>query len=230
MLFGPRGIGKTTLLSDLEVRLRSKGVPCARTSATSCLDDITRALEEAYPEVDTLAIARRSARGRLWRAADLQRGVLLLDHLTGVSNAMVGFLRRLRGGVIGVLTIVDVDVERERQRMKPWRLGALSVRMTPMPAARLHDLFQDRCDELDLPRLDPEIERKIVHAARGRPGWILRCAELAAHPQYWQGGQLFVTLLCTDTELALRQGPLHFLPPSLADDPDATPSELHIRN
>jgi energy-coupling factor transporter ATP-binding protein EcfA2 len=208
VLYGPRGIGKTTLLSDLGARLRPKGIPCARSNVTACLDDITRALEEAYPGVDTLQVERRTARARLCKAADLKSGVLLLDHLTDVSNAMVGFLRRLRGGIVGVLAAVDVDVERERQRMTPWRLGALSVRMTRTPAARLRHVFRTRCDELELPRLRSEMERKIVRAAHGRPGWILRCAELEADPRYWRGEQLFVNLLCTDTEVALRQSPL----------------------
>jgi hypothetical protein len=84
-------------------------------------------------------------RARLWRAADLRGDALLLDHLIDVRNAMVGFLRHLHGGVVGVFLAVDVEVERERQRMKPWRLGALCVRMPPTSAQRLRQLLWSRC-------------------------------------------------------------------------------------
>jgi len=108
-LYGPRGSGKSAVLADLHTRLSRARVPCALSASTSSLDDITRALEQAYPWVQTLEVTRRAARSRLWWAADQRFGVLLLDHLSEVSNAMVGFLRRLHGRVVGVLSAVDVD-------------------------------------------------------------------------------------------------------------------------
>ena len=205
VLFGPRGIGKSTLLVELEGRLRDGGTPCARAPATRCLDDITRALEQAYPTVATHAIARRTARARLWNAADLRRGVLLLDHLTQVSDAMVSFLRRLHGGVLGVLSAVDVEVERERRQMQPWRLGATRIRMPRTSNTVLRELLRARCAELGSPVPAPETERRLLRAARGRPGWVIACAQGLADARYWRGRQLFVALLCTDTEITLRQ-------------------------
>lgn len=205
VLFGPRGIGKTTLLIGLEEQLRAAGVPCARASTTHCLHDITRALALAYPTVDIHDVARRTARARLWNAADLQGGVLLLDHLTQISNAMVSFLRRLHGGVLGVLSAVDVEVERERRQMQPWRLGALKVRMPPASNAVLRELLRASNAELRVRALAPEMERRLLRAARGRPGWMIACGQLLTDTRYWRGQQLFVSLLCTDTEIALRQ-------------------------
>jgi MoxR-like ATPase len=213
VLYGPHGIGKTTLFADLESRLRSAGIPCARSPETHCLDDITHALEQAYPQVDTEDVTRRTARSRLWQAADLTRGVLLLDHLTDVSNAMVSFLRRLHGGIVGVLTAVDVEVERERRKLRPWRLGALSIRMPGAATTLLRDLLHGRCADLQVPALDPEVERRLIRAAEGRPGWILQCAQLLPDSRYWQGQQLFVSVVSTDTEILLRQGALQLLPP-----------------
>ena len=209
VLFGPRGIGKSTLLAELEGRLRDGGMPCARAPATRCLNDITRALEQAYPTVETHAIARRTARARLWNAADLRRGVLLLDHLTEVSDAMVSFLRRLHGGVLGVLSVVDVEVERERRHMRPWRLGATRIRMPRAPNSALRELLRTRCTELGSPVPASETERRLLRAARGRPGWVIACAQRLAGVRYWQGRELFVTVLCTDTEIALRQAAFH---------------------
>lgn len=213
VLYGPHGIGKTTLLLDLEARLRKAGIPCGRSAHTGGLDDVTRALEAAYPTVDTALLTRRGARSQLWQAADIKSGVLLLDHLTDVTNAMVSYLRRLRGGLVGVLTAVDVEIEKERWRMKPWRMGALSVRMPLASADLLRELLHRSSTQLGLPQLEPDIERRLVRAAEGRPGWILECTRLQTQRQYWQGSQLFVSILCTDTEIALRQGSLDMLPP-----------------
>jgi hypothetical protein len=204
VLYGAHGSGKSTLLVDLETRLTEAGVACAHAATTRSLDDITRALEQAFPAVNTVLVPPQTTQPRAWKSADLQGGVLLLDHLTDVSNVMVRFLRKLRGGVIGVLTAVDTEVEQERQRMKPWRLGALSMRMPPLPAALLRELLQARCAELHLPLPGPDAEQQLLRAANGRPGWILQCADLQAQGRYRQGEQIFTAELSADTENALR--------------------------
>ncbi len=217
VLYGPCGSGKSTLLADLETRLTAAGIPCARAGATHSLDDITRALEQAYPDAGTVEVPPRGAQPRLWNVADLQGGVLLLDHLTDVSNAMIRFLRRLRG--VGVLTVVDVEVECARRRMKPWRLGALSMRMPAVPDALLRELLQARFTDLHVPLPGPDVEQRLVRAARGRPGWILKCVELQTQDRYWQGAQLFVSALSSDAEIALRQVALSMLSSNEAIDP-----------
>jgi ABC-type dipeptide/oligopeptide/nickel transport system ATPase component len=212
-LYGPRGSGKSSVVTSLMVRLRREHVPCALSATTHSLDDITRALERAYPGVDTGAVSRRTARARLWRAAGVRRGVLLLDHLGEVSNAMIAYLRFLHGGVAGVLSAVDVDSERERQQMKPWRFGAMSVRMPLTSSLRLKSLLQARWTLLGCSPLSAEQERQLVRDARGRPGWIIRCAELAAETRYWSCEHLLVAVLATDTEAAVRHRALELLRP-----------------
>jgi hypothetical protein len=205
VLYGARGSGKSTLLADLEKRLIGAGVPCARAEATHSLDDITHALERAFPAANSADAPLRTAQPRTWKAADLQGGVLLLDHLTDVSNLMVNFLRRLRGGIVGVLTAVDTEVERERMSFKPWRLGALSMRMPPVSPVRLHELLKARCASLNVPLPGLHAEEQLVRAANGRPGWIVTCVELQAQGHYRQGQQLFVSELSFDTENALQR-------------------------
>jgi len=215
MLYGPRGSGKSTVLAELEQRLRGLSVPCGRSSVTTSLDAITGALAQAYPAVETREVNRRTARWRLWSAADEHAGVLLLDHLSCVSNAMVSFLRRrLHGGVVGVLSAADVDDERERERMRPWRLGALSVRMPLTPRRHLRRLLLARCRSLQIPPLDPDEELRLLHAARGRPGWIMQCTALGCDARYWNKGRLFLTVLCTDTDAMVRYGTLDLFRPA----------------
>lgn len=213
-LLGPRGSGKSTLLQALHAVLLAERVPCALSSVTGSLDDITRALERAYPAVDTLAVSRRAARSRLWVAADRRSGVLLLDHFHCASNAMVTLLRRLHGGVAGVLTAVDVDRDRERARARPWRYGALSVRMPPTPARELRRLLHAHSDRLGAPTLPAGAERALIEAARGRPGWILECARLAREPRYWGARGPLLSVLCLDTEAVVRYRALDLLRPA----------------
>jgi energy-coupling factor transporter ATP-binding protein EcfA2 len=217
VLYGPRGSGKSTLLQDLHAAIASRAVPCALAPATAHLDDITRALESAYPEVDTAALARRRARARLRGAADRNEGVLLLDHVTAVSTAMIGFLRRLRGGIAGVVLAVDIETEREFQRLRNRQLGTSTLAMPRLATRGLRRLFRTHCADLDIPRIARRQEGQILRAARGRPGWIMQCARLIDHNRYWRDRHLYVTVLCTDTEILLRQRKLL---PHVAESPE----------
>jgi len=207
VLFGRRGSGKSTLVAALREGLICDGIPCGHANVTEHLDDITKALEQAYPTVNVSAIRRRAARSRLWLAADKCQGVLLLDHIVEMNNAMVGFLRRLVGGIAGVLLVLDVDTPRERAKVRPGRLGGLPLQMPAFSATAMRSLLRSELDRRGFPTIDTRAEQQLVHAALGRPGWIARCAALAEHTHYWREGRLALTnLLCADTEIALRFG------------------------
>ncbi|MGH8126870.1 MAG: hypothetical protein ACRETC_00680, partial [Gammaproteobacteria bacterium] len=95
-------------------------------------------------------------------AAERNRGVLLLDHVTASNTQMVGFLRRLRGGVVGVLFAVDVDVERDFQAMRGKHLGTSSIRMPLASNVRLRRLFRARCQPDVMEKITALHEREIV--------------------------------------------------------------------
>jgi hypothetical protein len=195
------------LVSALQEDLRRDDIPCGHAIVTEHLDDITRALEQAYPTVNVSAIRRRAARSRLWLAADKCQGVLLLDHIVKMNNAMIGFLRHLVGGIAGVLLVLDVDSPRERAQVRPGRLGGLPLQMPPFSAIAVRSLLRSECDRRGIAILDTRAERQLVHAALGRPGWIAQCAALAERTHYWRDGRLaLINLLCSDTEIALRYG------------------------
>jgi hypothetical protein len=202
VLWGPRGAGKTMLLNTVLQELGD--VHCALSPATSSLDDITRALERAYSATSTKGLTRRAARSRLWSAADAEPGCVLLDHVTRVPSAMKGWLRRLRGGVVGVVLAVDVDSPRERDRLRGLKIGCTTLRMPPATSRTLTRLLVHSWElQTALPFSAPA-RRALVRAARGRPRWIMECAALASDPQYWLDGQPRVHLLAIDTEIHCR--------------------------
>jgi hypothetical protein len=81
--------------------------------------------------------------------------------------------------------------------------------MPPASIRQLRTLLRSKCAEHRL-SVGAGI---ILRAAHGRPGWITQCTTLMPQTRYWHEGQLYPTLLCTDTEITLRQGPLRLLAP-----------------
>jgi hypothetical protein len=57
------------------------------------------------------------------------------------------------------------------------------------------------------PQLTVPTRSVLVHAARGRPGWVVTCAALAAHHRYWREGSLKARLLTGDAELSPHGAP-----------------------
>ena len=203
VLWGPRGAGKSTLLQAVESHL--EGRRFARTATTQSLDDITKALERAYPDTATVGVGRRVARARLWAVADREPAVLLLDHASSLGTAMKGWLRRLRGGVAGVILAVDVDSPRERGTLRPFRIGSAALRMPALSPQTLAVLLRREWRRCGLFELSAPIARSLARSARGRPGWIIACASLAAgNASYCRDGSLRLGTLKIDTEMVVR--------------------------
>jgi predicted alpha/beta hydrolase family esterase len=169
------------------------------------LADIVAALAQAYPGTDIQGLGRRAARARLRMAADQMSGVLLLDHATAVTTAMLGYLRRLRGGIAGALLVADIDTQRERDRMRAWHAGALSIRMPPTPDRQMNQLLLAAIQTSNFPQVEPKKAQQISHAARGRIGWLNACIRRLEMPEYWRDGRLHLAGLCTDTEISIRE-------------------------
>jgi energy-coupling factor transporter ATP-binding protein EcfA2 len=210
MLYGPRGSGKTTLTESIYSSLKARSIPCAISANTRGLSDVVTALARAYPQASLIGLDRRAMRARLRYVADSLPGVLLLDHIRDVTTAMIGFFRRLRGGVAGILIIVDSDAEFERNRLVGWRRHATRVQMPLMPPGELEKLLESAWLARGLPQTEGKIKRRIVRAARGRIGWLRECTPKLEEVKYWREGVLRVGALCTDIEVIVRvtrQGP-----------------------
>ncbi len=205
ILYGPRGAGKSTLLRRLGDRYRQIGVPCGIALQTSRLHDIVEALTAAYPDADIQGLGRRAAATRLRLIADRDSGVLLLDHATLVTTPMLAYLRCLRGGVMGALLAVDVDSPQERDRMRSWHAGALSMRMPLLSSRQLHRCLLAASQVHEFPKIEPRTARYLIGLARGRIGWVNECVRRLQLNEYWSDDRLHLAGLCMDTEIAVRQ-------------------------
>lgn len=205
ILYGPRGAGKSTLLGEMAELFKLMQIPCGLAVRTSSLSDVVSALANAYPGAAVAGLSKRGARSCLRSIADTAPGVLLLDHVTMVNTTMLGYLRRLRGGIVGTLLVVDIDSEREREQLRGWQVGALSNRMPLMSNHHLRQLLAAASGAGETPQMDAPMSRHIVRCARGRVGFVAECARRLCLQDYWQAGRLRVEALCMDTEIALRQ-------------------------
>jgi hypothetical protein len=124
--------------------------------------------------------------------------------VTKVPAAMKGWLRRLRGGVVGVVLAVDVNSPRERQWLRGMKIGCTSLRMPPVDSRYLASLLNHLWTAAEFAPLVPSMRRTLVRNARGRPGWVVQCTTLAANRRYWRTGQLQANALSTDTGMTLR--------------------------
>ncbi len=196
-----RGSGKTTLAACVHRELLRRAVPCGLSPWTSSLSEVTAALDRAYGGVAAGAPSQRHARARLRLEAERAPAVLLLDHVQDVPMALRGFLRSLRGGAAGVAYFVDIDFDREHARMRSWHLGHTELWVPPLGRAALRQLLAPAAGAFaarDLSRL--------VRDARGRPGFAVRCVELARRDAYWREGRLLRQVLASDVDLALYLG------------------------
>ncbi len=130
---------------------------------------------------------------------------------------MLGCLRRLRGGIAGALLVADIDSQRERERMRAWHAGALSVRMPLLPNRTLQEFLLAAMQAYGIPKIEPRMQRQIIGLARGRIGWATECARRLQMQDYWHDDRLRLGVICMDTEIAVRQsrsGPSMLRPPT----------------
>ena len=205
ILYGPRGSGKSTLLKALCDHYQANAVPWGLAAQTTGLADIVAALRQAYPDTNIDGLGKRAEKVRLRLAAEQVSGVLLLDHATTMTTQMLGYLRRLRGGIAGALLVADIDTIHERERMRAWHVGALSLRMPRTPNRQLLQLLAAAILACDRAAIERRTVRQILHAARGRVGWLHECIRRLPMPEYWRDGRLHAAVLCTDTEIASRE-------------------------
>lgn len=191
LVYGPRGVGKTTLLGAVESKVRRSGRPCSMAHRTEVLADVVSALARCYPEVS--GPSRLQTRARLRAAARERPAVLLLDHLGAATPAVRSYLRGFRGTGLGVIIAANVEHARDRSQVRLRRLAYREVEVPPLERRVLERFLNAQLEKQPLERALASADRvKLLKVAAGRPGVVALLLELL--------GQ----------SAAAREGPLHW--------------------
>jgi hypothetical protein len=190
LLYGPVGVGKTSLIRALRERASSRRVPCGVSARTETLQDLTNALSLAYPSVDARSGTQRQIRARLRNAVEEHPGLLLLDHVGATGTAFKGALRAMRGMGLGVLLAGDVDHPRDHARLRALRLAQREVELPRLHGSAIHGVLMAAASEVagfpfDLK--DNDI-RALALASEGLPGRAVSFVEALRDPGSWRSG------------------------------------------
>jgi hypothetical protein len=189
LLYGPVGVGKSSVIRWLDARAEARGIPRAVALDTNTLGDLTAALVRAYPDVDVGSVTMRQARSRLRNAVERRPGIVLLDHLGQTGRAFKGALRSIRGMGVGVLLAADVEQPRDHERIRRLRLTHSEVELPTLHGSTMRTLMRSMVAAADLPfPLRAEDASALVTAAEGLPGraaWIVEA--LHDSGAWWNG-------------------------------------------
>jgi AAA domain-containing protein len=208
LIFGPVGVGKTTVLRAIEKRARSRSIPCGFSERTNTLSDLTGALSVAYPEIKSGG-SQRAVRSRLYGAVETRPGFLLLDHLGNVGSAFKGVLRSLRGTGMGVLLAADVDQVRDRFRVRRLHVTYLELELAPLHGSTIRALMRTLLANSDLPfPLRGHDLRVLARQADGLPGRAVWFVHALREPGAWTNGRPRLDWLRTEAIIAAAE---HYL-------------------
>jgi hypothetical protein len=202
LVYGPLGIGKTAILDELARRAQQAGRPCAICPRTERLSDVTEALVRGYA-TGTGALTQRQRRSRVRLAIERKPGILLLDHLLDVGNAVKGYLRSLRGTGLGVVIAADVEQSRDHAHVRALGLAHRELALPPLHGRQLRRLLEREIELQRLPTPVSDSDRDaLIQVAQGRPGWIVRLVAAASQARYRREDRLLIDILAADVSMA----------------------------
>ena len=199
VIHGPRAIGASAVLDTIARAAADAGRPVARVAVLDSLEDLARGLALAYfgrePELRakrTITVALEPA--RQWP------GVLLVDRI-GKSSVMVRrAVRDLTVAGTGAVLVGVVECPEDHVRLRTRSLAHRELALPRLPLGAMREIL-DR--HRDATRPTPEDRERLLRAASGRPGLLVRMAERLADTRYWRRGRILVEPLRADVVASL---------------------------
>jgi len=205
-LYGPMGIGKTSILETVRRAVENKNRPCGYSAQTRSLSDLTAALLRVYPNINGEGCTPRQLRNALRFAVERNPGALLLDHLHSAGTQFKKYLGSLRRSGLGVLFAADAEDPRDHMRFRSMHLAWREMEVAPLPARTLRRILAESLADKSLPHPLSEANLSaLLKAAHGRPGWILMMADLLQNPCYWSGGSVHVESLRASVMIMMKK-------------------------
>lgn len=206
LLVGPMGVGKTTVIEALRQRALACGVPCAVAPRFQHAADITEALTAAYPAAER-AGPQRILRARLRRAAESNRGWLLIDHVGATAGVhLKATIKKLRDVGMGVLLAADTEHPRDRDRVRRLRLTHREIDLPRLHGSSIRSLLLSLLGSTVLPHpVDSDALTALVVAAEGLPGRAVRFVDALRDPCAWSRGRPRAAWLRTEAVIAAAE-------------------------
>jgi replication-associated recombination protein RarA len=194
MLYGPVGIGKTTILENVKQAIERLHRPWGFAEKTGSLSDITQALLMAYPGSSDKDTSQRQIRSALRAEIEDNPGVLFLDHIHNPGTQFKGFLHSLIYAGMGILISADAEGPLNHALLRAMHIAWREIAVRPLPNRYMYRILENLLSGKVLPNpLKNSDCSALIKMAHGRPGWMLMISELLQKPEYWCNGNVLLS-------------------------------------
>jgi hypothetical protein len=197
LVYGPRGIGASTLLDACEARLGAVRHRSIRIELLASHADLMEPISQVY------AGATRTSKAQLRSRIALAPAALLVDRVEGGGATVRREVRELGAIGVGAILAGRSDSPREHARLRALRLAHREVAIPPLDSDAMQQILDAHLAPELAMRLTTAHRSRALRVAAGRPGVLVALTRMLALPSYWHRGRPALELAASD--LAIKQ-------------------------
>jgi hypothetical protein len=197
LVYGPRGIGASTLLDACEARLGTVRRRAIRIERLASYADLMEPLAQAYAE------ATRTSKAQLRSRIEHDPAALLVDRLERGGAMVRREVRELGAIGVGAIFAGRADAPREHARLRALRLAHREIAIPPLDRDAMQQILDAHLAPDLATRLTAADRTRALRIAAGRPGVLVALVRTLTQARYWRAGRPALDLAASD--LAIEQ-------------------------